>query len=223
MLAENPVEEGIPTIRLLIADDHYLVRTGLVALLGRNPQFQVVAEASNGLEAIKAFEEYRPNVALMDLRMPVLGGIDAITRIRDLHPNAKILVLTSFDGDEGIFRALQAGARGYCLKNTPAPELFEAIQAVASGHRHVPPHIAAKLIERMNETELTPREHDVLRLIATGKSNQQIGASLFISAGTVKSHVNHILMKLDADDRTTAVIKALRRGLVDLDQSDSGG
>jgi len=214
---ENGVIENRDIIRLLVADDHYIIRAGLIALLQRRSNFRVVAEASDGLEAIQAFEEHHPTVTLMDLRMPNLGGLDAIRQIRTKHPNARILVLTAFDSDEDIYRTLQAGVRGYCLKGAPSNELFEAIEVVATGRRYVPPYISAKMIERINVAQLTEREHEVLSLMATGKSNQQISNSLFISEGTVKTHVNHILTKMNKEDRTAAVISALKRGLITIE------
>jgi two-component system NarL family response regulator len=204
-------------IRILIADDHALVRAGLVALINRNPTMNVVAEATNGSEAVALFREHRPDVTLMDLQMPVMGGLEAIAAIRSIHAGARIMILTSHGGDEPIFRGLQAGARGYCLKDSSPEELCSAITSVYNGHRRLPDRIAAKLIERMSTTELTPREGDVLRLIASGKTNHQIGAALFIGEGTVKTHVNNILNKLAAHDRTEAVIIALKRGLITLE------
>ncbi len=205
------------TIRILIADDHYLVRAGLISLISRNPKMKVVAEATNGREAVALFREHRPDVTLMDLQMPVMDGMEAMIAIRAVHSGARILVLTSYDGDEYIYRGLQAGARGYCLKDASATELYEAINAVSNGQRRIPPRIATKLVERMNTTQLTPRESGVLRLIASGKTNHQIGSALFITEGTVKTHVNNILTKLAAHDRTEAVIIALKRGLITLD------
>ncbi|MBC7808081.1 MAG: response regulator transcription factor [Akkermansiaceae bacterium] len=205
------------TIRILIADDHYLVRAGLMSLISRNPQMKVVAEATNGQEAVRAYREHRPDIVLMDLRMPIMDGLEAMAEIRAINSGARILVLTSFDGDEYIYKGLQAGARGYSLKDATADELYDAITAVYAGHRRIPPEIAAKLVERMNGNELTPRETEVLGLIATGKTNHQIGTELFITEGTVKTHVNNILTKLNARDRTEAVIIALKRGLITLD------
>lgn len=204
------------SIRILIADDHYLVRAGLTALIGRNPLMTVVAEAVNGQEAVRAYRTHRPDIVLMDLRMPVMDGLKAMVAIRALHAGARILVLTSFDGDEYIFKGLQAGARGYCLKDATADELYNAIMTVHSGQRCIPPEIAAKLVERMNGNDLTARESEVLSLIATGKTNHQIGTALFITEGTVKTHVNNILTKMNARDRTEAVIIGLRRGLITL-------
>ncbi|MBC8140116.1 MAG: response regulator transcription factor [Armatimonadetes bacterium] len=203
-------------IRVLIADDHYLVRAGLISLISRNPQMVVVAEAVNGQEAVRAYRTHRPDIVLMDLRMPVMDGLKAMVAIRAIHTGARILVLTSFDGDEYIFKGLQAGARGYCLKDATADELYNAIMAVYSGQRAIPPEIAAKLVERINGNELTSRESEVLSLIATGKTNHQIGTALFITEGTVKTHVNNILTKMNARDRTEAVIMALKRGLITL-------
>ncbi|MBC8139661.1 MAG: response regulator transcription factor [Fibrella sp.] len=203
-------------IRILIADDHYLVRAGLTSLISRNPQMKVVAEATNGAEAVRAYREHRPDIVLMDLRMPIMDGLEAIAQIRAINSGARILVLTSFDGDEYVYKGLQAGARGYSLKGATADELYEAITAVSAGQRRIPPELTAKLIERMNGNDLTPRETEVLKLIATGKTNHQTGTELFITEGTVKTHVNNILTKLNARDRTEAVIIALKRGLITL-------
>lgn len=213
---EGPIRTN-GMIRILIADDHSLVRAGIVALISRNANMEIVAEATNGSEAVAFFREHRPDVTLMDLQMPVMGGLEAMAAIRALHSGARILILTSHGGDEHIFRGLQAGARGYCLKDSSAEELYSAITAVYNGQRRLPDRIAAKLIERMSTTELTPREGDVLRLIASGKTNHQIGTALFIGEGTVKTHVNNILNKLAAHDRTEAVIIALKRGLIALE------
>ena len=213
----NEPARSSETIRILIADDHYLVRAGLVALISRNPRMKIVAEATNGSEAVAFFREHRPDVTLMDLQMPVMGGLEAMAAIRSVNVGARILILTSHSGDEHIYRGLQAGARGYCLKDSSAEDLYTAITAVYNGQRRLPDRIAAKLIERMSTTELTPREGDVLRLIASGKTNHQIGTALFIGEGTVKTHVNNILNKLAAHDRTEAVIIALKRGLISLE------
>ncbi|MCB8967292.1 MAG: response regulator transcription factor [Ardenticatenaceae bacterium] len=205
-------------IRVLIADDHPVVREGLAAMINRRPDMQVVAEVENGRFAITAYQQHRPDIALIDLRMPELGGVDAINAIRADFPEARIIILTTYDGDEDIYRGLQAGAKAYLLKDAPRAELLEAIRAVHAGQRRIPPDIAAKLADRMAAPQLTPRELDVLRLIVAGHSNREIGLTLTISEGTVKAHVNNLLGKLGVTDRTQAVTEALRRGLVHLDE-----
>jgi two-component system NarL family response regulator len=204
-------------IRVLIADDHPVVRQGLAALIDRQPGMQVVAEAGTGREAVDAFHTHQPDVALIDLRMPDTDGVEAIALIRVAFAGARIIILTTYDAEEDIYRGLRAGAMAYLLKDAPPQELLEAIRAVAAGQKRIPPAVAAKLAERMMSPELTPREQDVLRLIAAGQSNKEIGASLAISEGTVRTHVQSILSKLGAQDRTQAVTIALRRGLVRLE------
>lgn len=205
------------TIRLVIADDHPVVREGLAAMCNRRPDLTVVAEAENGEQAVALVLEHRPDVALMDLRMPVLGGVDAIGRIRAEWPEARIVVMTTFDGDEDIYRALQAGARAYLLKDTPREEIVDAIRSVYAGHKRIPSEIASKLADRLTAEPLTERELAVLKQIVAGQSNKEIGAALGIAEGTVKVHVNSLLSKLGVEDRTQAVTEALRRGIVHLD------
>lgn len=204
------------SIRVLIADDHAVVRDGLAAMLSRRREFDVVGEAGDGEQAVTQALAVRPDVCLMDLQMPGLGGVGAIERIRAAWPQARILVLTTFDGDEDIFRALQAGAAGYLLKDTPRDEILAAIEAVHGGSRVIPPAIAIKLAERMTAEPLSPRELEVLTRIKAGRSNKEIGADLGISEGTVKAHVNSLLGKLGAADRTQAVTIALQRGILHL-------
>jgi two-component system NarL family response regulator len=201
---------------VLIADDHPIVREGLRAVIDDQPRMRVVAEASTGAEAVELAAKHRPDVLLLDLRMPELGGVEAIQAIRAEWPEARILVLTTYDGDEDIYRALQAGALAYLLKGTSRVELLEAIRAVGRGQRLVPPTVAAKLAERVAGQELTARELDVLRLIVAGRSNKEIGEDLALAEGTVKFHVNNLLGKLGVADRTQAATEALRRGLVHL-------
>jgi DNA-binding NarL/FixJ family response regulator len=203
-------------IRILIVDDHPVVREGLAALIERREDMTVVGEASNGREAIEQFQRFTPDVTLLDLRMPEVDGVTAITGFRAQAPTARISVLTTYDSDEDIYRGLRAGAKAYLLKDTPPQELLDTIRAVHAGQTRIPPDVAAKLAERMTGPELTNRELDVLRLLMAGKSNKQIAAALFISEGTVKTHVNNILGKLGASDRTQAVTTALKRGLVSL-------
>lgn len=204
-------------IRILIADDHPVVREGLSALINRRPDMTVVAEASNGREAVKQFLLHRPDVALLDLRMAEMDGVDAIAAIRAQVPTARIIVLTTYDHDEDIYRSLQVGAKAYLLKDTPREELLACIRTVHAGQTHVPSAIAAKLANRRNDSALTAREHEVLEFMADGKANKEIAAALHVTEGTVKTHVNAILKKLDAIDRTQAVIIALKRGIVRLE------
>jgi two-component system NarL family response regulator len=204
-------------IRILLVDDHAVVREGLAAMISRRADMQVVAEAENGARAVELARQHKPDVILMDLRMPQMSGVEALARIRAEQPEARVIVLTTFDGDEDIYRALQAGARAYLLKDTPRDELLEAIRAVHAGQKRLPLEVAAKLAERVTAPELTPRELEVLRLIVAGNSNKEIGAVLSIAEGTVKIHVNNLLGKLGVADRTQAVTEALKRGIVHLD------
>jgi len=204
------------SIRILVADDHNVVRQGLVALIKTVPDMTVIAEAADGLQAVELFRQHRPDVTIMDLRLPGINGVEAITQIRRDFPAARILVLTTFDGDENIFRALQAGARGYLLKDMFGDELMEAIRGVHAGRTRIPAPIAQRLAERMGGPSLTNRELEVLKLIVAGKSNRDIGTELTISEATVKTHINSILSKLGVSDRTQAATTALQRGIVEL-------
>ena len=204
-------------LRVIIADDHPIVREGLHAVVSDQPDMIVVGQAATGAEAVDLALSLRPDVVLLDLRMPELNGVDAIAAIRAGWPEARVLVLTTYDGDEDIYRALQAGAQAYLLKDTPRAELLEAIRAVARGQKRIPPEVAARLVQRIGGPTLTEREVDVLRLMAKGGSNKDIGAALHISEGTVKFHVNNILGKLGVDDRTQAVTIALQRGIIHLE------
>ena len=203
-------------IRVLIAEDHHVVRQGLAALLSTVAGLQVIGEAANGKEAIERFEQHRPDVTLMDLRMPGLGGVEAVVEIRRKHPTARIIVLTTFDGDEDIYRAIQAGAKGYLLKGMSGEELIDAIRAVHAGKSRIPSVIAERLADRMGGPGLTGRELDVLKAIVAGRSNKEIATELFISEATVKTHINSILGKLGVTDRTQATTAALQRGIVHL-------
>lgn len=205
------------TIKILVVDDHVIVRKGLVALLNTIEGLRVIAEASDGEEAIVAHRSHKPDVTLMDLRLPKLGGADAIARIRQEQPAARIIVLTTFDGDEDIFRALQAGAKGYLLKGMDAAELTDAIRAVYAGKSKIPAVVAEKLAERMGGPALTARELEVLKRIVAGRSNKEIASDLTISEATVKTHINSILGKLGVSDRTQAATSALQRGIVHLE------
>ncbi len=205
------------SISLLVVDDHHIVRGGLVALLGTVPDMRVVAQAADGTEAIVLFRQHKPDVTLMDLRMAGMNGVETTAKIRAEFPGARIIVLTTFDGDEDIYRALQAGARGYLLKGMDTEELLAAIRAVHSGKSRIPGPVAERLAERMNGPALTDRETDVLRCIVGGNSNKEIAAALFISEATVKTHINSLLGKLGVSDRTQAATTALQRGIVHLD------
>lgn len=205
------------SIRLMVVDDHQIVRQGLVALLNTEPGLSVVAEATNGQQAVELFRQQRPDITLMDLRLPVMGGVEATKNIRQEFPTAKIIVLTTYDGDEDIYRALQAGAQSYLLKGVSFDELIEAIRTVHAGARRIPATVAERLAERVAGQELTGRELQVLELIVKGKSNKEISTELAISEATVKSHVNSLLSKLGVSDRTQAATSALQRGIVHLD------
>jgi two-component system NarL family response regulator len=203
-------------IRVLIADDHSVVREGLVSLIGRRADMAVVGEASNGREAVDLWKKHQPDVTLLDLRMPELDGVGVIKEIRAEDESARIIVLTTFDGDEDIYRAIQAGSKGYLLKDAPREALMDCIRRVHCGETCIPFHLAAKLAQRVSGQSLSEREIDVLKLMAKGKSNKEIGAALFISEGTVKSHVKGIFAKMDVISRTEAVANATRRGLIQL-------
>jgi DNA-binding NarL/FixJ family response regulator len=203
-------------IGVLSVDDHALLREGIAALVNAESDMQLVAEATNGRDAIEKFRSHRPDVTLMDLQMPALNGIEAIIGIRSEFPNARIIVLTTYAGDVQVLRALKAGARGYILKGHVHRELLDTIRAVHAGQKRIPPEVAAELAEHTSDDELTPRELDVLRLIATGNANKEIAVQLAIAEETVKSHITNILAKLGANDRTHAVTIALKRGIIEL-------
>ena len=203
-------------IRILVVDDHQLLREGIAAVLESQDDMALVGQAGNGREAVDSFRRLRPDVTLMDLRMPEMSGIDAIAIIRAEFPNARIVVLTTYAGDAQAAAALKAGASGYLLKNLVRKELIETIRAVHSGKRRVPPEIAMGIAEHVADDALTGREIEVLQRVAAGKSNKLIAVELAISEGTVKTHMKSILPKLDASDRTHAVMIALKRGIFDL-------
>ncbi|HEY0931712.1 MAG TPA: response regulator transcription factor [Gemmatimonas sp.] len=204
-------------ITILTVDDHALLRAGLAAVIGSQPDLQLVAEASNGEEAIEAYRLHRPSIVLMDMRMPVMDGVSAIEGIRDEFPDARIIALTTYEGDEDIHRALSAGARGYLLKDTLRTELLQVIRSVHRGMRGIPAPVAARLAEHTPRIALTTRELEVLELMAKGLSNPDIAAQLGRAESTMKVHVRNILQKLGTDDRTAAVMIALRRGIIHLD------
>lgn len=206
-----------PKIRIVIVDDHPVFRDGLRAILATAPDIAVVAEAGDGRSGIAAYKEHKPDVTFMDLRMPGMDGADAIAAVLRVDPEARIIVLTTFDGDADIHRALALGAKAYLLKDAFREEILAAVRSVHAGHRHIPPDVAERLAERPAGRDLTDREVQVLELIARGRSNREIGDDLSIAEGTVKTHINSILMKLDANDRTDAAMIALRRGIIRLE------
>jgi two-component system NarL family response regulator len=198
----------------LIAEDHTVVRDGLVAIINQERDMQIVANTGDGRQAVELWRKHRPDVTLMDLRMPQMEGVAAIYEFRAIDPNARIIVLTTFDGDEDIYRGMRAGAKSYLLKDVRREELFQCIREVHAGRTFVPPAIAAKLLERLPGEELTPRELEVLRLLAEGKPNKLVGVALSISEVTVKSHVQSIFKKLNVLSRTEAIAVATRKGLL---------
>jgi DNA-binding NarL/FixJ family response regulator len=210
------MSENSNVIRILSVDDHALLRKGITALVNAESDMKLVAEASNGQEAIEAYRVHRPDVVLMDIQMPGMNGTEAIERIRSEFPDARIIVLTTYTGDAQVMRALKAGARAYLLKGHVHKELLETIRAVRAGHKRIPPDIAEQLAEHAADDELTPREIEVLRLIAAGNSNKLIADQLSIGESTVKSHVTNILSKLSANDRAHAVTIGLKRGIIEL-------
>jgi len=197
-------------------DDHALLREGIAALLGNQPDMELVAEATNGREAVEIFRKHQPDVTLMDLQMPEMNGIDALSAIRGEFPDARVIVLTTYTGDVQVFRALKAGARAYLLKGLLRKELIETIRAVHAGQKRLAPEIASEVAEHATDDGLTPREVDVLRLIAGGNANKEIAAQLSLTEETVKGHVKNILAKLGANDRTHAVTIGLKRGIFEL-------
>jgi len=210
------VSDGAAQIRILVVDDHALVRQGIAVLVGTQPDMTLVPEASNGREAIQQFRTHRPDVTLMDLQMPEMDGFDAIVAIRGEFPDAKIVVLTTYQGDVQILRSLKAGAQGYLLKNTFHKELVETIRAVHAGRKALSPEASYEIAEHATDDALTPAEINVLRLIAVGKANKQIADQLKITEETVKSRVKSILSKLGANDRTHAAMIGLKRGIIEL-------
>ena len=210
------VQEEKLRIRVLIADDHSILRQGLVSLIEDRADMTVAGEASNGREAVELWKKHRPDVTLLDLRMPELDGMSAIKAIRAADENARIIVLTTYDTDEDIYSAIQAGAKGYLLKDVPREALMDCVRRVHRGDMCVPIHLATKLAHRVSGETLSLREIEVLKLMAQGKSNKEIGSALFISEGTVKSHLKRIFRKLGVMSRTEAIANATRRGLIQL-------
>ena len=203
-------------IRVFSVDDHPLLREGIAAIINNQPDMQIVAQAATGSQAILMFRQHQPDVTLMDLRLPDMSGIEAMIAIRTEFPDARIIMLTTFEGDVDIRRSLEAGARGYMLKNMPPKDLVEVIRQVHAGKKRIPAEVAAHLAEYFGDDALTEREIDVLRQVAGGNRNREIGERLFISEETVKVHIKHIMEKLGASDRTQAVAIAVRRGILQL-------
>jgi DNA-binding NarL/FixJ family response regulator len=204
------------SIRILIVDDHPVVLAGLTSMLGTQAGMEVVGSASGGEEALEMLRTNAADVVLLDLRMPGMSGIDTLHALKRAKINARAIILTSFETDEDIYRAVQAGAQGYLLKDAPQSDMIEAIRAVHSGKRYFPRHIAARLAERMMRTDLTSRELEVLHMLARGLTNKEIGSALAISGNTVRNHVNSIMEKLEVSDRTEAATTAIHRGLIEL-------
>ena len=202
------------TIRVFSVDDHPLLREGIAALVNSQPDMELIAEAATGAEAVQVFKQQQPDVTLLDLRLPDMSGIDTLIAIRTEFPEARIIMLTTFEGDVEIQRALQAGARGYLLKNMPPSQLLDVIRQVHVGKKRIPPEIASQLAEHLSDETLTEREVEVLREVANGNRNRTIAEKLFISEETVKVHIKHIMEKLGAADRTQAVAIGVRRGII---------
>jgi DNA-binding NarL/FixJ family response regulator len=215
-MSDIPTNDPDTRIRVLTVDDHPMLREGIAAVVRPRPDMTLVGEAEDGAKAIEAYRELRPDVTLMDLQMPNLNGVDAIIRIREEFPNARIIVLTTYVGDVLALRALRAGAVGYLLKGTLRKELLEAIRAVHAGRRFIPPEIAQEIAIHAGEDSLSDREVGVLKLVAQGQANKEIARALAISEDTVKGHLKSIFSKLDVTDRTQAVTQAARRGIIDL-------
>ncbi len=203
-------------IRIFSVDDHPLLREGIAAIINSQPDMKLVAQSANGRDAIQRYGEVMPDVTLMDLRLPDMSGIDALIAIRTSHPNARIIMLTTFEGDVEIHRALEAGARGYVLKSTPPNELLDVIRIVHAGKKRIAQEVAEQLAQHLSDESLTAREVEVLRHVADGNRNRDIAEKLFISEETVKVHVKHVMEKLGANDRTQAVAIAVRRGIIQL-------
>jgi DNA-binding NarL/FixJ family response regulator len=203
-------------IRILSVDDHPLLREGLAAIINNQPDMLLVAQACNAQEAIQQYRKHQPDVTLMDLRLPDKSGIDALIAVRAEFPEARVIMLTTFEGDVELQRALEAGARGYMLKSMPPKELVEVIRQVHAGKKRIPAQLAAQLAEHMSDEDLTPREIEVLNQIAGGNRNRDIAEKLFITEETVKVHIKHIMEKLGANDRTQAVAIGVRRGIIEL-------
>ena len=211
------VDKLADKIKVMVVDDHPLMRVGVASIVNARSDMTVVAQAGTGEEAVTLFFKHKPDVTLMDLRLPGMSGVDSIRSIRETHPRARFVVLTTYEGDADIHRALEAGAQGYVIKGMPYQTLVEALQRVHTGGRFLPPPVARALASRMPDSELSAREQEVLSLLASGKSNKDIASTLGISEATVKCHVSAILLRLNVSDRTEAVVTALHRGLIHLE------
>jgi DNA-binding NarL/FixJ family response regulator len=216
MLSSTSYNPVMPPIRILIVEDHPIMRVGITALIESIKDMETVAQAASGEEALNLHALHHPDITLMDLRLPGISGVETIRRIRSQSPRARFIVLTTYDGDEDIFQALEAGATGYLVKGMPQEMLVNAVKRVHAGGRYLPPPMSQALASRMPDSSLSHREREVLGLVAKGKSNREIAGSLGITEATVKCHVSVILMRLDASDRTQAVVIALQRGLIHL-------
>jgi two-component system NarL family response regulator len=217
LLADAGVSIAAGKASVLVVDDHALLRTGVANIINQEPDLQVVAEAGNGLEAVAAYERYHPDVTLLDLRMPIMEGVEAVRQIRERDPRARVIVLTTYDTDHEIARALKAGAKAYVLKDISADDLINCIRDVLAGKTYLAPSAAAKLAEGVTRVQLTPREMATLKLMADGKANKEIATELAISERTVKTHLGHLFEKLGVTSRTEAIKVATRRGLVRLE------
>ena len=215
--AESVAVAAVAVAKVLLVDDHALLRTGVANIINQEPDLHVVAEATNGAEAVEAFRAHRPDITLLDLRMPVMEGVEAVRQIREIDPRARVIVLTTYDTDDEIARALKAGAKAYVLKDISADDLIGCIRDVLAGKTYLAPAAAAKLAEGVTRVQLTPREIAALRLMADGKANKEIATALSISERTVKTHLGHLFEKLGVASRTEAVKVATRRGLVRLE------
>jgi len=215
MTTDYQTAEG--PIRIMLVDDHSIVRKGLGLILDAEPDMTVVGQAENGTDAVDRFRSLRPDVTLMDLKMNGMSGVEAVSAVRSDFPSARMIMLSTYDRDDDIYRSIRAGAMGYLVKDTPSDEILDAIRNVHAGRKYFPPLVSEKLAERLTMPELSERESEVLRLMTAGQSNKEIANSLTLAIGTVKCHVNSILAKLGADDRTQAVVTALKKGLTDLD------
>lgn len=204
-------------ISIMIVEDHFVVRVGLAAIINSQPDMVTVAEASNGRQAVELYDQHEPDVTLLDLRLPGMSGLEVLNAIMGRHPKARVIVLSTYGGDEDVFRAFQAGARAYFLKDIKGQDLINAIRAVRAGQRPMPPEIAARLAERIPRSELSPRELEILKLISKGGSNKEIAHSLNISEGTVRVHASNIFAKLGCSDRAQAVTEAFKRGIIYID------
>lgn len=204
-------------VTVLVVDDHFVVRSGLAASFGLEPDLRVVAEAESGEQAVELYRRHKPSIVLMDLQLSGMNGIEATERLRREFPEANVLIFSTFERDENVYQALRAGARGYLLKTAPRAELLAAIRTVAGGKSYLPAALSQRVAERLSQPDLSPRELEILGLIRRGRSNKEIGAALFIAEDTVKRHVSNLMQKLRVDDRAQAVAEAIRRGLIELD------